>query len=1061
MPQAVGIIGAIVGGVMVEKGLVVYGLIVSLASNIIASAWQRHDAKKDTEDETAAGARANTRTSQARLGICYGKARVGGNDVFIDTRDWENYNLWIVQALCEGECEGVDYVYLGNKELAPNSEFGVYANYYFHGGSSDQAVDSHLSAKVPEWTDRLPYTCYIVYQMHYNENYFSGVPERSVVLKGIKCYDFRTGITQWTDNPVLHLYDYMTNTRYGLGISRQLFDQDTWTTCADYVDDREWRYNKMISGDVHAQDVIDDLLKHFRGVMLEYDGMIYLHYTDMDANFANGKYAQTVAMSLTDNDIAVGADGKVNLSVEKPSVFNRPTSARIKYVRIGTGEKNEYIYDNVIIGNDGGGEIEEIQLEGCTNRKMAGELGTYFLERAQENMLITGVFRDSAMQLDPHDIVRLTTTSLGFEDEDLRIISINNQSNGLVQLQLIRDYVSLYNKDYDAKDFQPFNCTLPDRNAQTHVNASAPTEEIYYYRERRFTRLYIDLTLPTNTPFFDYAQVWVSLNGGDDYDHLFNVTNSFYIDPIEEGKEYYIKIVAVTKFGVVEDWDNAELVTHNVLGYTSYPSSLTYLNATVNQNSISLYSTKVNDADIELYEFRLGSSWPAGIFLGALRSPNYTLVGVKPGTHTFIANTYSNNGIYGQVPRSTTATLIDPPDGWEHSTEQSWMDNADDFTDSTAEFYNMELHSGGGYDGYLKCSHQQMTYEYLDFLDDLLCIFPCNENSGSTIESYNSSYQFDINSPADWNTGGYSDDCIYMPDDGSLSYDEATGDEFDCDNFTFCAWLKYVVDYNWDDGDQKGIAYRAGKYKIYSKLEGDKSSPDYKVYAEITAGGETTTLTSSESFDGSKYTHIAVTYDGTNIKLYINGDLDTTVEHDAGGNMDGDPAGTTYFGYDGTNSHYGYIDEIVFDDSALPYEQIKDIADMTAFQGIYKSPIFEIPTSARHLIYVEGDIYVSGTGTTWKSVFNSTMTGRQGGLTTQSWLEIFEVTDGAKVNIKAYCSDSYDSTWPAGASEVPMMEILTGIVTAKYYQIEIKIADANDSVHAYLEPYVLHICDEV
>ena len=67
---------------------------------------------------------------------------------------------------------------------------------------------------------------------------------------------------------------------------------------------------------------------------------------------------------------------------------------------------------------------------------------------------------------------------------------------------------------------------------------------------------------------------------------------------------------------------------------------------------------------MELYEFRLGSSWGGAIFLAALRSPNYSLYGVKPGTHTFFLNTLSNNGQYGDTPASAEATLIDPPDNW-------------------------------------------------------------------------------------------------------------------------------------------------------------------------------------------------------------------------------------------------------------------------------------------------------------------------------------------------------------------------------------------------------------
>jgi hypothetical protein len=101
-----------------------------------------------------------------------------------------------------------------------------------------------------------------------------------------------------------------------------------------------------------------------------------------------------------------------------------------------------------------------------------------------------------------------------------------------------------------------------------------------------------------------------------------------------------------------------------VTGYTTVPESLSSLAAIVNANTINLYAEKVGDPDVELYEFRLGSAWTSAIFLAAYRSPNLSLSGVKPGSHTFMANTLGNNGQYGSTARSAAVSMIDPPDGW-------------------------------------------------------------------------------------------------------------------------------------------------------------------------------------------------------------------------------------------------------------------------------------------------------------------------------------------------------------------------------------------------------------
>jgi len=142
------------------------------------------------------------------------------------------------------------------------------------------------------------------------------------------------------------------------------------------------------------------------------------------------------------------------------------------------------------------------------------------------------------------------------------------------------------------------------------------------------------------------------------------VNTDFSIDNVEEGRDYYVRLKTVSIWGTKQA-DTNDIKLHDMVqGYTDAPESLGSLEAIVNANAINLYSAKVADTDVELYEFRLGTSWAGAIFLAALRAPNFSLQGVKPGSHTFIANTLCNNGEYGDTPRSKAVSMIDPPDGW-------------------------------------------------------------------------------------------------------------------------------------------------------------------------------------------------------------------------------------------------------------------------------------------------------------------------------------------------------------------------------------------------------------
>jgi len=87
-----------------------------------------------------------------------------------------------------------------------------YARIVKHYGTPGQVADSELVTKFPdEWSSahRLRGCAYISAHFKYNVDAFpAGLPEITAVIRGLKCYDPRTGLTVWTDNPALLLRAY-------------------------------------------------------------------------------------------------------------------------------------------------------------------------------------------------------------------------------------------------------------------------------------------------------------------------------------------------------------------------------------------------------------------------------------------------------------------------------------------------------------------------------------------------------------------------------------------------------------------------------------------------------------------------------------------------------------------------------------------------------------------------------------------------------------------------------------------------------------------------------------
>jgi hypothetical protein len=649
-------------------GFLVFQLLVTLAAMWIR---YRQAQRMRREEAPDLGLGVNSRSTEEVVRVIYGQMKVGGNDVYIGSSGDNNKNLWIVQTLCEGEIDSfaqgenddgdtVDQVYLDDEFY---TEFGTSVEYTLHTGSDTQVVDSDLSTAFTDWADPLKHTAYIVWKLIYDPDKFQGPPQRTAVVKGRKLYDFRNDVTAYENNPVLCLYDFMTNTRYGLGhtITASNIDTTSWTSAANYCDTKGWGFNYAITSDTPAHRVIDLILRHFRGTLVWYDNKFYLRYADVND--------ESSVMTLTDSHIAQNSKGRAQIQLAQPSRFKRPTGVRVAYM----DADKDYVIDHVMIGTETG-TIDEVSLIGASSRQMASDLGTYELERRQLDKSITGLFRDDALKLEPHDLITFNSDALSISGQLMRVVDAQIQPTGLIRLGLQYEATALYDDDYNLDTDTIYSCTLPDpRDVPPEPGNITTEEETYYYRLRTFTRLKVSFSFDPTYPWLKHVEVWQSFDNIT-WNHLFNVaTNDFQIDPVAEEDRYYLKLVTVNILGVKND---GSVIDTTISGDTAAPPSIDALVASVNENTVNLWANKLTDPDIDVYEFRLGGTWTGAVHLASLKSPNVSLVGVKPGTHTFWCNTLGNNDVYGDTPRSATAVLRDPPDGW---TVQSGETQTEDY----------------------------------------------------------------------------------------------------------------------------------------------------------------------------------------------------------------------------------------------------------------------------------------------------------------------------------------------------------------------------------------------
>jgi len=681
--------------------------IAAVVASAALSIYTANKAKGMSSDPTfsrEAGLKVNTRSTQAILPVIYGgPMKIGGNDVFIAVPPSDDTYLWIVMTLSEGECEGIyqvngiDQVFLGDKLY---TEYGALVSYWFHSGSSDQTVDVNLQAAFPEWNDPMRYVCYMVLRLTFDRNYFQNIPLITVTLKGRKLYDYRTATTAWSNNTALAMYDFMTNGRYGIGKDASVIDIASWTSAANYIETMGWGYNRYMNVSSGSEEILDDMEKHGKLRRVWFGGQWFLRY--MDLNY------ETPVKTIEDKHIAQDASGKAIIALTEPSSHLSTDGLRINFI----DPDKDWVVDHFIIGEEEG-VIKDIDLYGAVNRSHAIQIGNYQLERIRLNRSIRGQFRDDCIELDPGDPVYFNCTALAISGQYMRVVEANYLGNGQIELGLEYESMALHDTDYHADTTDVYTCNLPDPKIEPPgVSNASINEETYDYRGRTFTKLLVSFDPPSNYPWFDHVDVYMSYDSVT-WTYMFPAKSDFEIPNVEEQVTYYIRLKTVSIWGTKQADNDDVVLSKNVIGYVDVPASLSSLDAIVNANAISLYSESVTDPDIQLYEFRLGSSWTGSIFLGAKVHPSMNIYGVKPGTHTFFANTLSNNGLYGQSPQSATVDLRDPPDGWTNQ-------HIHIITTPSGEHTNTEWIDYSG-DYYVKCSHSGgiLSGEYLSHIIDL------------------------------------------------------------------------------------------------------------------------------------------------------------------------------------------------------------------------------------------------------------------------------------------------------------------------------------------------------
>jgi hypothetical protein len=473
----------------------------------------------------------------------------------------------------------------------------------FHLGSDNQVADASLVKQVSKWTNnhRLRGISYIYVQMDYDSDMFpTGVPNISAVIKGKKLYDFRTGSTAFSDNPALCIYDYLTDSRLGLGLTEDSIDLTSFTTMANLCDENvtkvgggtEKRYtcNGVTFSDISPMTTLEALLTSCDGTISYSNGKFILK---------GGQYVSPT-VSLNEDDFI----GTINVQSKqsRKNLFNA-----IKGVFTSTEsnwQPTDYpvVKSDTFINEDGETILVDMDLPFTTSSATAQRLAKISLFKNRQEIFLTSSLNMKAFKLQVGDTVSITNSKLGFSNKVFEVTEWNLDPMVMgIGIGLRETASSVYDWNAEESEFVLDNTNLP-QPTDTLAPGIVVTDELRLYAETPITVMKVVCTSSIGTTEEFEVEAQNTNEAGSDYITLGRSKgNIFELVNAQDGAIYNVRARSINGFGVHSEFTTT---THEVIGKTAPPDDVTNFSSNVVGDIVHLNWTPVTNLDLSHYIIR-------------------------------------------------------------------------------------------------------------------------------------------------------------------------------------------------------------------------------------------------------------------------------------------------------------------------------------------------------------------------------------------------------------------------------------------------------------------------
>jgi hypothetical protein len=666
-------------------------------------------------DDFETGVLLNKQSNDSNIPVIYGERLVGGTRVFLDSGGGNtNQYLYMAIVMAEGEINSIEEIKIDDKAvtwasaLSDGAEVEVNSsdsNFYKadpneegssaeslirvepHFGTDGQSASGILSA-LSNWgsNHKLSGLCYLALRFKWNQDAFTGIPKVQAKIKGRKIRTYNSSLVEqsasYQTNPSWCLLDYLTNERYGKGLSINEIDLQSFYDASVVCETQVTPYSG--SSDINIFDtnaVIDTskkLLENVRELLKGCRG--YLPYTQ-------GKYnliietTGSASITLTEDDIIGGYTLQTPAKNEK---YNRVIVSYVNPDRNYQVDEVQFppIDDSGLpsadrhatMKADDGGFLLEGRFDFgkvVTNTYQAEEMAEVILRRTRDSIRLSVNVSFSAYDLAIGDIVNITHSSIGFSAKPFRVLSIRFNRDFTIGLDLVEHQDAHYT--WATKTQAP---TVPATNLPNPFTIQPPagitlSDDLVEYNDGTvITRLSV-LVSASPDKFVDQYQVEVKQltdrNGNAVTDSFKTIGKgssfNYQLLNVIDNAQYQVRCKAINGLGVSSTFLTE---TRQIVGQTAVPSDVEDFAINVIGNQALLSWTAISDLDLDFYTVRFSTdlsnpSWANSFDLVTRvgRPATNITVPLKTGSYLIKANDKLGNQSANETIISTNIASTD------------------------------------------------------------------------------------------------------------------------------------------------------------------------------------------------------------------------------------------------------------------------------------------------------------------------------------------------------------------------------------------------------------------